>query len=64
MFKDMNELLRDLHSLEFELEVLNEMLDQVESGQKELDLLMEREDVLTRIDYTLDDLHELIILED
>jgi hypothetical protein len=64
MFKDMNELLSDLYKLEFELEVLNEMLDQVESGPKELDLLMEREEVLNKIDFTLEDIHELVILVD
>ena len=59
-----NELLELLYVLESEVDVLDEMLEHVKPGDKKFMLLMEREDVLTKMSYVLDDLHEFTLLED
>jgi hypothetical protein len=69
MFYTVDELLAQLYVLEIEIEELTELIDNMETSTSKLDsdyaeLLMEREDALTRLGYTLDDLHEFAIFED
>jgi hypothetical protein len=69
MFYTVDELLAQLYVLEIEAEQLTELIDSMVTSTSKLDpdyaeLLMEREDVLTRIGFTLDDLNEFAIFED
>jgi len=61
---NVNELLELLYVLEIEVEGLDQMIDQVAPGKEKFMLLMEREDVLTKIGFVLDDLHECAVWQD
>jgi hypothetical protein len=64
-----DELLQELYVLEFEADHLTELIDSLHTNTSKLSpdvamLLMEREDVLTRIGYLQDDLYEFAIYQD